>query len=155
VVRTVVDPDVLQVVVDRVAELALHTLGMREDLLQQVPDLESVTVVLLIGDHVAGYRRPIEVIDELLLGGRQPLEPRSIDAEHEKVLAVSAQALELPHHTASLRSLGSLRHWPLLRSPSRGASHNRYGGGKQPKARAHPHRPSARQQYNKSGPGSQ
>ena len=127
VVRAVIDPDVLEIVVHRGAQPGVHSLGVTVDLLEEIPDLERVAVILLVGERVARERSAVEVVEQDLLARSELVEARGVDPEHQEILLVLSQALELPHHPFRCSSLG---HVFLLRGFS-GRARGRSNRGRQ------------------------
>ncbi len=95
IVLAVVDPDVLQVVMNGRSDAGTEPPGVHVDRLEHLLDLEGATVTLRREDSIAGDRRPVQVVRQSLLPARELLEPWRVNAQHQIVHAVRAEPLQL------------------------------------------------------------
>ena len=96
IVGTVIDPDVLEIVENCRLQVWIHSFRRLIDPLEQVANFQCMTVVLLIGDCVAGYGGSIKVVDLHFLTQGELFKTRSIQPENEEVLLIFPQPFELP-----------------------------------------------------------
>ena len=99
IVLAVVDPDVLQIIMNGARGWFIEALRVQMDRLQEILDFDGVSVILHVKDVVASNRRPIEIVSELLLLEAQILEAVRFRTQNQPIPAILAETLQLSDHS--------------------------------------------------------